>query len=1162
VVSVAVGVVLVLLLSGVLVGVTTSDLASRGEAVGITLETDVTSAGEIALAAAEASLAAGYGPAHGEPLACVNSTSNFGASCSSPVASSSALTITSFTVHPNPTTLAYPFTFQTKVTGGSPPYSYSYKGLPAPCSSANVSSFSCNAYYLGYYNVTVTVTDTAHANVSATVTAVDQCVDCLGGLTWGSATNPNARTQAAITDDLKDNYVVMFGGWNGSAIFGDTWYFKQNKWEPMDPLRAPSPRYDGSMAYDKKDGYVVLFGGRSATGVLGDTWTFLNNTWTEVATSVAPSPRAGAALAWDPKENCLVLFGGSNGSATFSDTWKFVGGNWTLLYPTAPKLSLNAPDATVAPAVGGYGEIPFEIGSEQPRGNLSTPALPPGRSDAAFTYDQKDGYPVLFGGVNETGGKTTFLNDTWAFESGKWVYLPEPFAPPARSQAVFAYDTIENYTVLFGGGNGSAPRDFQDTWEFAGGLWTELFPGFSPSPREGAGGVWDEADLKLMVFSGNEEGFPANIPDTWYYGPGNWSVDGSTPLFSWPGPSPRIEGGLAFDAAAGYSIFFGGETEIGVNGETWAYGNNQWIELFPAIAPPARAFAAMAYDAKDGIVVLFGGLGALGIPLGDTWTFNATPWNGLKAPTVGGNWTELSPATSPSARYGAGATYDSEDEVFLLFGGVGRGGSSLDDTWSFSGGIWTEVAASGSGSTPSARAFALLTDDPQDGYVVLFGGMSGATLFSDTWSYVKGVWTSLSPATHPSARWGSGFVYDPINSQVVLFGGCGQAVNPVLLQCDRLTNDTWRFIAGTWASLVRDPSPYPRAGAAVDFDNSPNDECVLITGGLVNRTGALLTVDRWNYAGVYTQWAEPTYPSAREGAASIYEIADQHIVMFGGYGPLPGGGDGYLNDTWEWDTYVWNEAASPGVTCKGCADHHPSPRAWGSLGWDPVSGQEIYFGGRNQTGYLGQTWAWSGSYTTGEWTELTPTKSPSARSNESMVWDENDGYLVLFGGQNASGALGDTWTFIGGEWTERTPAVSPAPRAGADMAYDTTTDYLILFGGWNPVTHLAYNDTWKYVGGFWTNITPASSPSPRYGATMSDDPQDGAVMFFGGVTPGGTYLGDTWYFKAGQWHEVDTKGNAPLPSAFGNMGNDESDGNVMFFGGYNGNYLSSFWVFF
>jgi Galactose oxidase, central domain len=1117
-----VAIVLIMLISGSMSGGIPAKVASATLLNGVAPVNSSSAYGQAQLAAAEASLASGGGPALGSAVLCVATIATLSANCQN---AAGALTISSFTISPAFQALAYVSTISTTVTGGTTPYSYSYTGLPTPCASTNA-SFTCTAYYDGSYNITVKVTDATGATASATGNLLVNCTNCgtLGTpLTYGDTINPAARTQASTAYDIKDGYSVLFGGWNGTAIFGDTWSFKTG-WEPLDPLTSPSARYDASMAYDKTNGYVVLFGGRNSTAYLGDTWTYVGNQWTKVTTSVAPSPRAGAAMVWDSKDNYMVLFGGYNGLSTLSDTWKFVGGTWTLI-PTTPA------------------------------------AAPSGRSDAAFAYDGKDNYAVLFGGINQSGA-TSVLGDTWTYTAGTWTHLTGIAAPPARSQAVFVFDSTLNYTLLFGGANVLTSQQFQDSWEFVGGVWTELSPSYSPAPRQGAAGVWDQVDLRVMVFSGDEQGLPANIPDTWWFYSGNWAEDQSTPSFSWSQPSARVGGGIAFDTAAGYTIFFGGQTRDGANGETWAYGNQEWIEIFPTTSPSARSFPAMAYDAKDGYVVLFGGRNATGTALSDTWTFTGKVWNGHKSPTVGGNWTRLSPPTSPPSRYGAGGTYDITDGVFLIFGGIGASGTALGDTWSFTGGVWTQIVPTG--ASPPARAFEVLVNDaaPKDGYVVLFGGMSGTTLLSDTWTFKGGVWKNLSLAVHPNAGWGSSAVYDSLNGETILFGGCGQAVNPLLFECNRLTNETWRYLENSWALLPRDPSPLAGAEAAVVWDGSANDLYVLVNGGLVNTSQMLLSTDRWDYSGIYVQWAEPQYPSARQGQETIYDQRDQEQLTFGGFGPLPGGGVGYLNDTWEWDTYVYNLAASPGAICKGCANHHPTPRAWGAIGYDPVSSQTIYFGGRNATGYLGQTWSWSGSYTTGKWTELSPTNSPPAFTNESMAWDQVDGYMVLFGGQNATTTFGQTWTFANDSWTHVTPTVSPAVRAGASMAYDYTTHTLMLFGGWNPQTGVAYNDTWKFAAGVWTNITPKVSPTARYGAVFSDDSQDGTVFLFGGVTSKGVYLGDTWTWAHDSWVEVPASGNTPTPSAFGAAGNDESDGNVMMFGGYNGNYLGGFYVFF
>src|SRR5215469_8273366 len=94
-----------------------------------------------------------------------------------------------------------------------------------------------------------------------------------------------------------------------------------------------------------------------------------------------------------------------------------------------------------------------------------------------------------------------------------------------------------------------------------------------------------------------------------------------------------------------------------------------WAKQSPAVHPSARAGGAMAYDAATGTVVLFGGLHQ-GRFLGDTWTWNGT------------TWTQQHPATSPPVRYFAAMAYDAAAGTVVLFGGFNDGGY-LGDTWTW-----------------------------------------------------------------------------------------------------------------------------------------------------------------------------------------------------------------------------------------------------------------------------------------------------------------------------------------------------------------------------------------------------------------------------------------------------------------------------------------------
>ncbi len=123
-------------------------------------------------------------------------------------------------------------------------------------------------------------------------------------------------------------------------------------------------------------------------------------------------------------------------------------------------------------------------------------------------------------------------------------------------------------------------------------------------------------------------------------------------------PRARAFESMAYDAATGTVVLFGGYGPRGALADdgTWTWDGTTWTQQHPATSPPARLDASMAYDAATGTMVLFGGY-RYGVVLGDTWTWDGT------------NWTKQHPATSPTARSGAAMAYDAATGTVVLFGG-------------------------------------------------------------------------------------------------------------------------------------------------------------------------------------------------------------------------------------------------------------------------------------------------------------------------------------------------------------------------------------------------------------------------------------------------------------------------------------------------------------
>lgn len=295
----------------------------------------------------------------------------------------------------------------------------------------------------------------------------------------------------------------------------------------------------------------------------------------------SPSSRIGAAMAYDAARSSVVLFGGNEGSTFLADTWERRGTAWTKR----------------SPAVS-----------------------PPARVGAAMAYDHARRVTVLFGGQSAGGGTgdATFLKDTWEWDGTTWTERKPAVSPGARYFAAVAYDAARRATILFGGSDRGRTA-FDETWEWNGTAWTKFPPAGSPSPRADAPLACDSARGACVLFSGDRGSFP---DDTWERTGTRWAR--RTPAVSPPG---RGGSTMAFDGARKVTVLFGGH--IGAPGErladTWEWNGTTWARRETASAPPARIAAAMAYDAARGVTVLFGGAGDSG-PLGDTWEWDGRAW--------------------------------------------------------------------------------------------------------------------------------------------------------------------------------------------------------------------------------------------------------------------------------------------------------------------------------------------------------------------------------------------------------------------------------------------------------------------------------------------------------------------------------------------------------
>src|SRR5579871_1226314 len=177
----------------------------------------------------------------------------------------------------------------------------------------------------------------------------------------------------------------------------------------------------------------------------------------------------------------------------------------------------------------------------------------------------------------------------------------------------------------------------------------------------------------------------------------------------------------------------------------------------------------------------------------------------------------------------------------------------------------------------------------------------------------------------------------------------------------------------------------------------------------------------------------------------------------------------------------------------------------------------------------GFTWA----YANGSWTNLSAnlTRAPADRESAQMAYDAVDGYVVLFGGfSNLNGStFDDTWTFRAGQWTPLDPGTRPPARSAGSFVWDPVDNYTLLFGGAQPGVGY-YGDTWRFVHGNWSELSPGAHPNARYEQAMAwDDGNQYGVLFggYGPTAPFDSAFNDTWAFSAGIWTNVSATAGTP-----------------------------------
>ena len=548
-------------------------------------------------------------------------------------------------------------------------------------------------------------------------------------------------------------------------------------------------------------------------------------------------------------------------------------------------------------------------------------------------------------------------------------------------------------------------------------------------------------------------------------------------VLGWDNISPtpitaRVGMSLAYDAARGVTVAFGGLGPNATYGDTWTWDQTTWTKLDPPASPPGRYDAGMTYDSVRKRVVLFGGFNNANLPVNDTWE-----WDGV-------TWTEMHPTTVPAAIAGAQLAYD-----------VGRAKVMLVDsgtTYAWDGTDWTVIGT----APPAWPLTTLLGYDVANDQLLLCGNKNDHVCH--TFVLTGSTWTELATATtRPNSAYGGRVAYDGKRGKLVLFGGHGEGPGslPVL-------DTSWEWSGTNWV-VTTPPAPRPSARADVGLAYDGN-QVVLYGGDL----GLQITAgDTWLYSG--TAWAQQTPPlgPAARSSGVMASNPSGGSLMYGGYNAATS-----LIETWLWGPNGWSRLAT---------QNYPVVYRDAAMTFDTKRGRYVLFGGSDGTNKYNDTW----EYFAQNWLKRTDALGmpslPAPRISAGLAFDGERGVTVLFGGTTGAGTVDDTWTFDGTTWTAQTPSASPSAQDRMALAYAADRKRVVMFG--------ANAETWEWDGGNWTLVPTTTAPPARVSANLVYEPiLHGVVLYGGRDGNGGQIFGDVWLWNGSEWTQLQAA-NAPDP---------------------------------
>jgi hypothetical protein len=210
-------------------------------------------------------------------------------------------------------------------------------------------------------------------------------------------------------------------------------------------------------------------------------------------------------------------------------------------------------------------------------------------------------------------------------------------------------------------------------------------------------------------------------------------------------------------------------------------------------------------------------------------------------------------------------------------------------------------------------------------------------------------------------------------------------------------------------------------------------------------------------------------------------------------------------------SYFWSDSVKTWTYLS--LDNSPPPRSGSPLVYDVVGKQVFLFGGGSDSTVLSDTWKFD--VVQQSWTHLFPSTSPDGRRAHSLLYDSENRYLWLFGGQTASGAfLNDLWRYniSTNVWTQMSPTGGPPTARCYHCAFYSDIDKVMVISH-GKTGDSETNDAWKYTvaTNAWASISLSGNPAARHGTSASFDVHNDIVYYFAGLVSG-SYSATIFYW--------------------------------------------------